>query len=70
VAVGPEELADFLTITPRHVQRLAAEDILPKDARGLYPFARAVRAYFRRVHYQALLSRHRRLGGSAGDDIH
>lgn len=38
-------LAAAFGITPRRVQQLAAEGVLPKAGRGKYPLAEAVRAY-------------------------
>ena len=41
------ELADFLALTPRRVQQLAGDGVIPKDERGRYRFVDAVRGYIK-----------------------
>lgn len=43
--VKVEALARLLNLTPRRVQQLAREGVIPKSGRGLYPFVPAIRAY-------------------------
>lgn len=38
-------IAHLLDVTPRRVQQLVAEDVLPKEERGRYPLIPVVRAY-------------------------
>lgn len=38
-------IAELFDLTPRHVQRLAKEGVLPKPQRGLYPLAPCIKGY-------------------------
>lgn len=40
-------IAELFDLTPRHVQRLAKEGVLPKPARGLYPLGPCIKGYVR-----------------------
>lgn len=42
-----EQVARLLTISPRRVQQLAAEDYIPRAADGRYPIVGAVQGYIR-----------------------
>lgn len=40
-------IAELFDLTPRHVQRLAKDGVLPKPRRGLYPLAPCIQGYVR-----------------------
>ncbi|TIN76765.1 hypothetical protein [Mesorhizobium sp.] len=46
--VGASDLASFLKITPRQLQKLVAQGVLPKSSRGKYPFRECAQEYYGR----------------------
>ena len=49
-----ETIARLLDLTPRRVQQLVAEGVIPKDERGRYELVPVVRAYIRYLRERAL----------------
>lgn len=48
-----EVIAQFLNITPRRVQQLASEGVIPKGKHGQYHFVGAVRGYIKYLQQRA-----------------
>ena len=44
-AAGAAEMVEMLLLTPRRLQQLATEGIIPKAARGRYELAPVIQAY-------------------------
>lgn len=47
--VGVEDVAEWLGVTPRRVQQLAAEGVIPRDGHGRYTLKAVVQAYCRHM---------------------
>lgn len=54
--VSVQELAELLGLSPRRVQQLVADGVIPKAAHGSYDLGRSIRAYLKHLKGDGLAS--------------